>query len=91
MEEVPQIPHRVPGSFITAVYRPMAKLPLAPQSGQLALSLGCIGNRVYTGLADDEACVAIPGASLGKLVAQLAGVAKANVELEKFHQARARA
>ena len=68
-----------------------AALPLASQSGQLAMSLGCSGTRVYTGLADDEAYVAIPGASLGKLLAQLAGVAAANVELEKFHQARARA
>ena len=55
----------------------------------LGTSLPPIG--VYTGLADDEAYVVIPGASLGKLVTQLAGVAIANVELEKFHQARARA
>ncbi|MBS2025966.1 MAG: DUF169 domain-containing protein [Deltaproteobacteria bacterium] len=65
-----------------------AAVPLAQESGQLAMSLGCVGNRVYTGLADDEAYVAVPGGALEKLVGQLAQVAKANAELEKFHRAR---
>jgi uncharacterized protein (DUF169 family) len=131
MEEVPQIPHRAPGSFQHAVYGPLSALPLAPelvlvrgtasqlmlvaeaaqmagltaalptmgrptcaalplasQSGKLAMSLGCVGNRVYTGMPDDEAYVAIPGASLAPLVQWLSGVVKANGELFKFHQGR---
>src|SRR5690349_3058452 len=33
-------------------------------SGKVVSSLGCIGNRVYTGLGDDEFYVAVPGHSL---------------------------
>jgi uncharacterized protein (DUF169 family) len=68
-----------------------AALPLASQSGQLAMSLGCVGNRVYTGMPDDEAYVAIPGAALAPLVKWLKGVVTANAELLKFHQGRANA
>ena len=68
-----------------------AALPLASQSGKLAMSLGCVGNRVYTGLPDDEAYVAIPGASLAPLLQWLSGVVKANAALLEFHQGRVRA
>ena len=68
-----------------------AALPLAESTGKTAASFGCIGNRVYTGLPDDEAYVTVPGAQLQTLVAQLRTVVRANDELEKFHRARARA
>ncbi len=66
-----------------------AALPLALDSGKTATSFGCIGNRVYTGLPDDEAYVAVPGDKLQALVTELASVVKANAELEKFHRSRA--
>jgi len=37
-----------------------AALPQALDSLRPAVSLGCIGNRVYTGLSDSEGYVAIP-------------------------------
>ena len=51
-------------------------------------SLGCIGNRVYTGLGDDELYFTIPGAKVGEVVERLETVLSANRELEKYHQAR---
>jgi uncharacterized protein (DUF169 family) len=66
-----------------------AMLPVAIESGRATMSLGCIGNRVYTGARDDEAYVAIPGERLRAIEEQLAAIVKANRELEKFHRARA--
>ena len=65
-----------------------AVLPQALQSGKTASSFGCIGNRVYTGLPDDEAYVAVPALRLGAVVERLRAVVRANAELEKFHRAR---
>lgn len=68
-----------------------AALPQALQSGKTASSFGCIGNRVYTELPDDEAYVTIPAARLPALLDRLRAVVRANDELEKFHRARAAA
>lgn len=65
-----------------------AALPQALQGGKPAMSLGCIGNRVYTGLADSEGYVAIPAAALQAVAAKLSTIAHANAELAKFHRAR---
>lgn len=66
-----------------------AVLPAAISSGKTAASFGCIGNRVYTQAADDEAYFAIPGAVLEKVAAVLGTIGRANTELEKFHRERA--
>jgi uncharacterized protein (DUF169 family) len=65
-----------------------AMIPAAMQGGQVTTSLGCIGNRVYTELADDEFYAAIPEAKLALLVDKLATIVTANRELESFHRAR---
>jgi uncharacterized protein (DUF169 family) len=51
-------------------------------------SLGCIGNRVYTGLGDDELYFTIPGPRVGDVVERLETVVRANGELEKYHEGR---
>jgi uncharacterized protein (DUF169 family) len=51
-------------------------------------SLGCIGNRVYTGLGDDELYFTIPGARVGEVVERLQTVVDANGELEQYHLGR---
>jgi uncharacterized protein (DUF169 family) len=66
-----------------------AAIPEAIRSGHGVASLGCIGNRVYTGLGDDELYYAIPGARLEAVTERLATIVRANQELEKFHEARA--
>jgi uncharacterized protein (DUF169 family) len=66
-----------------------AALPAAIQSQQLAASVGCIGNRVYTDLPDDELYFAVPGPHLDSIVAKLSTILHANRELERFHRGRA--
>lgn len=65
-----------------------AILPQALQTGQAASSFGCIGNRVYTGLGDDEGYSAIPGPQVGEVVEKLAVMVEANRTLESFHRGR---
>jgi len=66
-----------------------AALPQAIDSKRPAMSLGCIGNRVYTGLADGEGYVALPAPAIEAVVARLGILSHANAELEKLHRARA--
>lgn len=63
-------------------------LPEAIQSGRTATSFGCIGNRVYTGLGDEEGYYAIPGGKVEAVAEKLAVIAEANRQLETFHRAR---
>jgi len=65
-----------------------AAIPAVMQSGHTATNLGCIGNRVYTELADDELYFAFAGFQLDVIVEKLQVIVKANRELEKFHLAR---
>ena len=65
-----------------------AALPAVMASGRTATNLGCIGNRVYTELADDELYFAIAGSSLRAVVEQLRTIVNANDELERFHRSR---
>jgi uncharacterized protein (DUF169 family) len=57
-------------------------------SGKAATSLGCVGNRVYTGLSANELYIGIPGAVLPDTLDALRSIVNANKELEAFHQAR---
>ncbi len=65
-----------------------AVLPEAIQSGKVVVSLGCIGNRVYTGAWEDEAYFASPAGLIGAIVETLPAIARANKELESFHLSR---
>lgn len=65
-----------------------AMIPEALRSGHGATSLGCIGNRVYTGLGDDELYYAIPGPRVAEVVGKLGVIVNANRTLEAFHRER---
>ena len=65
-----------------------AIVPEAAEAGQASLSLGCIGNRVYTGLGDDELYCAIPASQIAAVVRKLETIITANRELEIFHHQR---
>jgi uncharacterized protein (DUF169 family) len=65
-----------------------AMIPEAMSAGRGNASIGCIGNRVYTGLGDAELYFTIPGSRLAELVRHLETVVHANRELEKYHRAR---
>jgi len=65
-----------------------AFIPVTADAGKAAASAGCIGNRVYTGLRDDEMYFSIPGGRLDAVVSKLETIANANRELESFHRNR---
>src|SRR5262249_7204191 len=64
-----------------------AAIPLA-LAQQSVPSLGCIGNRVYTELGDDEFYFALPGNHVAAVVDKLATIVNANRELEKYHRGK---
>jgi uncharacterized protein (DUF169 family) len=63
-------------------------VPHAIDSGLGVASFGCIGNRVYAELGDDELYVTIPGHGLSGTLAKLETILAANTELEAFHRQR---
>ena len=65
-----------------------AMIPQAMSAARGNTSLGCIGNRVYTGLGDAELYFTIPGARLAAVVAKLETIVHANRELEQYHRGR---
>jgi uncharacterized protein (DUF169 family) len=65
-----------------------AMIPHAIETRSAVASLGCIGNRVYTGLADDELYIVVPGTRLADTLERLEVILSANAQLEAFHQQR---
>jgi uncharacterized protein (DUF169 family) len=66
-----------------------AVVPLAMNDGQVALTLGCAGNRMTTELGDDELYVAVPGPAWPALVEALAVVLDANQIMNRAYRERA--
>jgi uncharacterized protein (DUF169 family) len=66
-----------------------AMIPQATSSSAGVASVGCIGNRVYTDLGDDELYFAVPGPALPRVLEQLEVMLDANAALETFHRERA--
>lgn len=65
-----------------------AVVPAVIQSDGIASSLGCIGNRVYTALSDDDFYFAFPGKHIDVLVEKLETIVNANRALEEYHHQR---
>jgi len=63
-------------------------IPAALAGAPVVSSLGCVGNRVYTSLGDDQYYVVIAGGALESLVAQLGTIVAANATLAEYHQGR---
>jgi len=75
-----------------ALGRPACSMiPEAMRAARGNASLGCIGNRVYTGLGDDELYFTVPGARLDDVVLKLETIVHANRELERYHEGRRQA
>jgi uncharacterized protein (DUF169 family) len=68
-----------------------AMIPQATGSQSGVASVGCIGNRVYTELGDDELYFSVPGKALPRVLEQLGVMLDANAALESFHRERAAA
>ncbi len=76
------------GGATPAMGRPTCMgLPLALERGT-QMSLGCIGNRTYTGLGDDELYIIIAGKDLERVAAALDEITSANVALQQYAQGR---
>jgi uncharacterized protein (DUF169 family) len=75
-------------SSLPAIGRPTCMaLPAALAHG-LVTSTGCIGNRVYTDLDEDELYVAVPGHGLTKVADEAVTIASANDQLAEYHKGR---
>lgn len=78
------------GSALTnALGRPAcAVLALTKAQAQASISLGCKGNRTFTGLPDEEMYVCVPGDKWDAVVEMLAEAHEANVTMEKYYASR---
>ena len=76
------------GSGAPALGRPTCMaLPATLQAGSI-VSLGCIGNRVYTGLGEDELYFIVRGRDLAALADALEAITGANSALQQYAQSR---
>ena len=62
-------------------------LPATLQAGSI-VSLGCVGNRVYTGLGEDELYFVVRGKDLAALADALETITGANSALQRYDQSR---
>jgi len=62
-------------------------IPAALAQGTVA-SAGCIGNRTYTGLGDDELYVAVPSRDLERIALEVETIAAANQKMGEYHRER---
>jgi len=77
------------GSSLQPLFgRPTCMAIPAALAGPVVSSLGCIGNRIYTALSDDELYTVIPGGSVQGVANELATIAGANQALTEYHTGR---
>ena len=65
-----------------------AAIPTVMKSGRTATNLGCIGNRVYNDLSDDDLYFVIAGPQFDVVVKHLITIINANDVLKSYHQER---
>jgi uncharacterized protein (DUF169 family) len=63
-------------------------IPRVLDTQRAVTNLGCVGNRVYTGIGADEFYFAFPGRKLPELMESLQLIQRANQELKNYHQSR---
>lgn len=76
------------GARVPFLGRPTCMALPAALAGSAVASSGCIGNRVYTEVSDDELYVAVPGKDLARVVEEVATIAHANATLSEYHRER---
>ena len=65
-----------------------AAIPDVMQESRFVTNLGCVGNRVYTGMDDNELYVILPGERVEAVQEKLEAIVAANQALETFHGGR---
>tara|TARA_B100001123_G_scaffold439044_1_gene575068 strand:+ start:3021 stop:3731 length:711 start_codon:yes stop_codon:yes gene_type:complete len=71
--------------------RPTCMALPATKKGSVVTSLGCIGNRVYTDIGNDNCYMTIAGSDLIVMMEHLKKIVTANDTLNKYHQERRQA
>ncbi len=68
--------------------RPTCMAVPAALAHGLAMSTGCVGNRVYTGVDEGELYAAVPGNDLARLADAGRTISAANAQLQQYHDSR---
>ncbi len=77
------------GALLNTLGRPAcAVLPLAHNTQSAALSLGCKGNRTFTGLPDSEMYLCLPGKKWEQVAAAVAHAQAANQVMGDYYRQR---
>lgn len=76
------------GLHIPPFGRPACIALAAALSQGLVTSAGCLGNRIYAGLADDELYAILPGRALGAVTQEVKAVAESSSIITDRHRAR---
>jgi uncharacterized protein (DUF169 family) len=74
----------------SALGRPTCMSLPAVLAQEMVTSAGCLGNRVYTGLREDELYVIVPGNMLGRVADSVRGIAETNAKRAEYHRERRR-
>jgi len=78
------------GAQVPFLARPTCMaVPAALASGVIA-STGCIGNRIYTDLGEQELYVVIPGKDVARVADEVGTITEANLKLSEYHNERRR-
>ena len=77
----------IPTSMMTLGRPTCMALPAALAHG-MAISTGCVGNRVYTGVEEGELYAAVPGQELTRLADAGRTISTANAKLQEYHEGR---
>jgi uncharacterized protein (DUF169 family) len=71
--------------------RPTCMALAASLAHGVVASLGCIGNRVYTGIGEEELYVMVPGKDVVRITDELETIVAANEKLAEYHRERRKA
>jgi len=79
------------GAQVLSLARPTCMaVPAALASGVIA-STGCIGNRIYTDLGEEELYMVVPGKDLARVADEVGTITEANLKLSEYHRERRQA
>ena len=79
------------GSKVPFLGRPTCMALAASLAHGVVASTGCVGNRVYTDLGEDELYVAVPGQNLARIADEVETITAANARLLEYHRERRQA
>jgi hypothetical protein len=79
---------RVGVAFASLLGRPTCMAIPAALAAGMSSSLGCVGNRIYTGLGDEEFYSVVRGDKLAAVAGEIRTITAANVMLTQYHRDR---